>query len=91
METTPLHGREGARKFWRTYRDSFEEIHSDFSKIVESDDAAMLEWTSKGRLRGDRPIDYSGVSVLELRDGKVRRFRTYFDARPFEQGATRAD
>jgi ketosteroid isomerase-like protein/rubrerythrin len=91
MEASPLHGQDGARRFWRTYRDSFEQIHSDFSRIVESDDAAMLEWTSKGVLRGDRPIDYSGVSVLELRDGKVRRFRTYFDARPFEHGATRAD
>ena len=91
MDATPHHGRDGARRFWRTYRDSFEQIHSDFSRIVESDDAAMLEWTSRGVLRGDRPIDYSGVSVLELRDGKVRRFRTYFDARPFEQPAGRAD
>jgi rubrerythrin/limonene-1,2-epoxide hydrolase len=91
MEASPLHGHDGARRFWRTYRDSFDEIHSDFSRIVESDDAAMLEWTSKGVLRGDRPIDYAGVSVLELRDDKVRRFRTYFDARPFDQGATRAD
>jgi limonene-1,2-epoxide hydrolase len=91
METTPLHGQEGARKFWRTYRDSFEEIHSDFSKILESDETAMLEWNSRGRLRGDRPIDYSGVSVLELRDGRVHRFRTYFDGRPFEQNVRDAD
>jgi rubrerythrin/limonene-1,2-epoxide hydrolase len=91
MDAAPHHGQEGARRFWRTYRDSFEEIHSDFSRIVESDDAAMLEWTSRGVLRGDRPIDYAGVSVLELRDGKVRRFRTYFDARPFDKEAGRAD
>jgi limonene-1,2-epoxide hydrolase len=91
MDAAPHRGREGARRFWRTYRDSFEEIHSDFSRIVEGDDAAMLEWTSRGVLRGDRPIDYAGVSVLELRGGKVRRFRTYFDARPFEKEAGRAD
>ena len=91
MDAAPHHGREGARRFWRTYRDSFEEIHSDFSRIVESGDAAMLEWTSRGVLRGDRPIDYAGVSVLELQGGKVRRFRTYFDARPFEKDAGRSD
>jgi rubrerythrin/ketosteroid isomerase-like protein len=90
MDKAPHRGQDGARRFWRTYRDSFEEIHSDFSRIVETGDAAMLEWTSRGVLRGDRPIDYSGVSVLELQDGKVRRFRTYFDARPFEQ-TTRSD
>jgi rubrerythrin/limonene-1,2-epoxide hydrolase len=90
MDAAPHRGREGARRFWRTYRDSFEEVHSDFSRIVESGDAAMLEWTSRGVLRGDRPIDYAGVSVLELRGGKVRRFRTYFDARPFEKEAGRS-
>ena len=51
----------------------------------------MLEWKSRGVLRGDRPIDYAGVSVLELKGGKVRRFRTSFDARPFEKEAGRAD
>ena len=85
MGPAPHVGQEGAREFWRIYRDSFEQIHSDFSRIVESGDAAMLEWTSHGRIRGDRPIDYSGVSVLELRDGKVRRFRAYFDSKPFEE------
>lgn len=85
MGPAPHVGHDGAREFWRTYRDSFEEIRSDFSRIVETDDAAMLEWTSHGRIRGDRPIDYSGVSVLDVRDGKVRRFRTYFDTRPFEE------
>ena len=91
MDTSPHRGQEGARRFWRTYRDSFEKIHSDFSQIVESDNAAMLEWTSRGVLRGDRPIDYSGVSVLEMQNGKVHRFRTYFDARPFEHVVTGAD
>jgi rubrerythrin/limonene-1,2-epoxide hydrolase len=91
MDTSPHRGQDGARRFWRTYRDSFEEIHSDFSNIVESDGTAMLEWNSRGMLRGDRPIDYSGVSVLELQNGKVHRFRTYFDARPFEQVVEQAD
>jgi ketosteroid isomerase-like protein/rubrerythrin len=86
----PRRGREGAREFWRAYRDSFEVIRSDFSRVVEADGAAMLEWTSHGRILGGRPIDYSGVSVLELQDGKVHRFRTYFDTKAFIESA-RAD
>ena len=88
MDTAPHRGEDGARRFWRAYRDSFEEIHSDFSRIVESGDAAMLEWTSRGVLRGDQPITYEGVSVLDIRGGKVQRFRTYFDARAFEHAAS---
>lgn len=75
----PHRGREGAREFWQTYRGSFERIHSDFSKVVQDDDTAMLEWTSTGHVKGGGEVTYSGVSVLELRDGKVRRFRAYFD------------
>ncbi len=78
-DPSPLSGREGARRFWRSYRDSYEEIHSDFSKIVATDDTAMLEWTSSGRNAAGERVVYSGVSVVEMRDGLVHRFRAYFD------------
>ena len=83
-DPAPLFGREGARRFWRTYRDSFEEIHSDFSKVVATDDTAMLEWTSIGRSVAGERIVYSGVSVVEMRDGLVHRFRAYFDTHELE-------
>lgn len=83
-DPAPQFGREGARRFWRTYRDSFEEIHSDFSKVVTTDDTAMLEWTSTGRSIGGERVVYSGVSVVEMRDGLVHRFRAYFDTHELE-------
>jgi ketosteroid isomerase-like protein/rubrerythrin len=89
-DDTPRVGQSGAREFWRAYRDSFEEIRSDFSNVVETDGTAVLEWTSRGRILGGRPIDYSGVSVIELQDGKVRKFRSYFDTKAFTESA-RAD
>ena len=76
----PHRGVEGVREFWRSYRDTFEEIHSDFSRVVETGDTTLLEWTSSGRARGGEPIRYSGVSILETRAGKVHRFRAYFDS-----------
>lgn len=82
-DLTPHRGPEGARNFWRAYRDSFEEIHSDFSRIVERDGTAMLEWTSTGRIHG-KPVTYAGVSVVEIADGRVKRFRAYFDPAKLE-------
>ena len=76
----PHRGREGAREFWRSYRETFEEIHSDFSRVVETGDTTLLEWTSRGRGRAGESIAYSGVSILETRGGKVHRFRAYFDS-----------
>jgi ketosteroid isomerase-like protein len=86
-DRAPHHGREGARRFWRMYRDSFDEIHSEFEKIVEGrDGTVMLEWTSRGVTTTGAPVTYRGVSVAEIPDGRVTRFRTYFDTRELEVG-----
>lgn len=74
-----LRGRDGARRFWEAYRHSFDEIGSTFSHVVRDGDAALLEWTSRGRLPDGSPFEYGGVSVLEYDGGAIRRFRSHFD------------
>ena len=39
-----------------------------------------LEWTTEGTSNGNL-VSYDGVSILEIEDGKVRRFMAYFDTR----------
>jgi len=78
-DAAPHHGREGARRYWEAYRDSFQEVRSEFRNVVSGDDVVVLEWTSHGRGAEGRAFEYDGVSVVEFRDGKVRRFRAYFD------------
>lgn len=73
-------GAEGARKFWDSYRRSFDAIHSEFRAVGEADDAALLEWESRGRTSDGGPIRYGGVSVIEFDGERIRRFRSYFDA-----------
>ena len=77
-------GREGARRFWQTYLEQFDEISSDFGRVVDGDRLGELEWVSTGRLRTGRPIRYAGVSLLEHDDdGKVARFATFYDTAAF--------
>ncbi|MDQ4075054.1 MAG: nuclear transport factor 2 family protein [Chloroflexota bacterium] len=85
------HGREGARAFWNEYLEQFREIRSTFHNVIEGDNTAALEWTSKGRLREGEEIEYRGVSILEWDGDQVQRFRTYYDsaafiAQPAEEG-----
>jgi ketosteroid isomerase-like protein len=84
-------GLEGAREFWETYRDTFSEVTSTFRNVIVSDGRAALEWTTTGTSSAGDPIAYEGVSILEMADAKITRFRTYFDAhdlgRQMEQGA----
>ena len=81
----PAQGRAQIRDFWQGYLASFREISSEFTNVIEGDggNGAVLEWISRGALPNDEPVEYRGVSVLEIEDGKVRRFRTYYDSAVF--------
>ncbi len=74
-------GPDGARRFWSEYRDTFGEIHSSFRNVIASDGSAALEWTTKATSADGDPLEYDGVSILEIADGKVTRFRAYFNPR----------
>lgn len=75
-------GPEGARGFWRTYRDVFDEIEATFVHTISNEGSAALEWTSTGTLRGGVSVSYAGVSVLVGQES-ITAFRTYYDSAPF--------
>ena len=71
-------GQEGAAAFWTAYRESFDDIRSEFSSILEADGRIALEWRSTGSAKG-KPFAYEGVSILEVDGEAITAFRTYFD------------
>ena len=73
-------GSDGARAFWVTYRNTFGEVASSFRNVIVGDGRAALEWTTTGTSPTGAPIAYEGVSILEMADGKITRFRAYFDS-----------
>ena len=77
--TDNLSGTDGARKFWKNYRDTFGEIESTFQNKINLDGVAALEWTSKGTSKDGSEIDYEGVSILEMEEDKITRFFAYFN------------
>jgi limonene-1,2-epoxide hydrolase len=79
----PLTGKEGARQFWQKYLSVFKQIHSDFTNVIESDSSIVLEWISKGTLSTSEAVQYRGVSILEISNNQVDRFRTYYDSAVF--------
>ena len=74
-------GHDGLREFWTSYRDTFGDMKSEFRNIF-ADEAghAALEWNTSGEANGNK-VSYDGVSLLEIQDNKVSRFRAYFDPR----------
>jgi limonene-1,2-epoxide hydrolase len=78
-------GHEGLREFWTSYRDTFGEMKSEFRNVF-ADDAghAALEWNTSGDANG-KDVSYNGVSLLEIQEDKVSRFRAYFDPRTINE------
>ncbi len=72
-------GAKGAREFWETYRGTFGEMESSFHNVIVGDGSAALEWSTSGTSVSGDPIAYDGVSILEIADGQIMRFRAYFD------------
>ena len=74
-------GHEGLREFWASYRNTFDEMKSEFRNVFADDSGhAALEWSTEGTSSGNE-VSYEGVSILEIESDKVSRFRAYFDPR----------
>jgi len=77
-------GPEGARDFWTTYRATFGEMKSTFRSVVEVEGHSALEWTTSGTSPDGKPVEYAGVSMLEIEGDRITRFWAYFN--PTELG-----
>ena len=74
-----FHGSEGAREFWKKYRDTFETVRSTFRNQIIDGNRVALEWHTEGTSIQGARVEYDGVSVLELSGNQISRFRAYFD------------
>lgn len=74
-------GQEAIVRFWKEYKDSFRDIHSEFTDITTGPQSAGLFWCSSGTAVDGKPLQYKGVTQLVLDDtGKISSFTGYFDS-----------
>jgi ketosteroid isomerase-like protein len=67
-------GHDGLREFWTNYRNTFDEMKSEFRNVfADGAGHAALEWTTNAT--------EDGKSILEIEGDKVKRFMAYFDPR----------
>ncbi|MDZ4878590.1 MAG: hypothetical protein CLLPBCKN_008025 [Chroococcidiopsis cubana SAG 39.79] len=79
----PLKGKDGVRRFWQKYLSVFDRIHSDFTHVTADSNTAVMEWRSQGTLSNGEDVHYRGVSIIEIDNGLVQAFRTYYDSAVF--------
>lgn len=82
-------GRQGTEKFWQEYLATARKIRTRFTNVIEDGSTAVMEWVSRAEPETAEPFEYEGVSIIEVADGKVNRFRTYYDSARFVQPTAR--
>jgi ketosteroid isomerase-like protein len=78
-------------QFWQEYHAQFESISTTFYDVVEGGDRFALEWTSDAVLADGRPLQYRGVTVIDLDGEKITKLSTYYDSAQFAAIPANAD
>lgn len=52
---------------------------SELLNVLVNGNQAAVEWRLRGKTVRNRDVDYCGVYVLDLKNGKVKSLRLYFD------------
>jgi ketosteroid isomerase-like protein len=80
MEGGSLRGREGLETFLRNLREAWEEEHYIADEFRDLGDRVLWLGRMEGRGRSSGvEVDAPVGAILDFRDGKIARIRTYFD------------
>ena len=74
-----FHGPDGSRQFWTEYRGAFDQAKSEFRNVIVGPEGAALEWTTEGTSLEGKPVQYTGITLLEMDGEKITRSCAYFD------------
>jgi ketosteroid isomerase-like protein len=89
--TEPARGRDEIEGFWRDYRAAFRTISTEFTHVIEGTTGSVLEWVARGARANGEPVEYRGVTVLEVEAGRIQRCRTYYDSAVSMSGGAATD
>jgi len=83
----PLRGPKGFKPFFRKFREAFPEIQVVVEDAVAEGDRVAARCTVRGTHRGDtlgfaatqRPVEFTGITIVRIRDGKIVEAWNNFD------------
>ena len=85
MPAGPVSGRANVENFIRGFSASWTETTWDLLNIVSSENVVIAERLDRTRA-GDKSVDLPCVGVFELKAGKIKVWRDYFDIATYQKG-----
>ncbi len=77
-KTQPLIGKNRILKFLSILFRQYPRLRFDIQRIIVDDDNAAIHWTNEGKNKRDVPYQNEGVTIMELRDGKIIFISDFF-------------
>lgn len=86
-DAAPLRGPAAFRPFHRSFRDAFPDIEVVVEDVIAEGDKLAARCSVRGRHQGDtlgflatqRPVEFTGITFLRVRDGKIVEAWNNFD------------
>ena len=77
-KTQPLIGRDRILKFLNLLFRKYPKLVFEVQRVIQQDDEAAVHWTNKGINRRKEPYQNEGVSIFEIKDGKICFISDFF-------------
>ncbi len=77
-KTQPLIGRDRIVKFLNLLFRQYPELVFEVQRVIQQDDEAAVHWTNKGISRRKEPYQNEGVTIFEIKDGKICFISDFF-------------
>jgi steroid delta-isomerase-like uncharacterized protein len=83
----PLRGPEGFKPFFLKFREAFPDIEVNIDDIIAEGDTVATRCTVRATHRGDslgieatqRPVEFTGMTMLRVKDGQIAEAWNNFD------------
>ena len=77
-KTQPLMGRDRILKFLNLLFRQFPELIFEIQRVIQEDDQAAVHWTNQGMNHRKEPYQNEGVTIFEMKDGKIWFISDFF-------------
>ena len=77
-KTKPIIGKDRILKFLNIFFRQYPEIIFTVERVIHQGDQAAVHWTNRGTNRRKEPYENEGVTILEIKKGKIVFISDFF-------------
>ena len=77
-KTQPMVGKDRILKFLKIFFRQYPELVFTVERVIRQGDQAAVHWTNRGMNRRKDPYENEGVTILEMKNGKIVFISDFF-------------